>query len=70
MRHVIRSEWTKFWSVRSTMWSLLILIVVTVGVSVLFSWGVASNIDDFTRRSAQLSIRPRWPLEGSGSASS
>ncbi len=46
--HVIRSEWTKFWSVRSTMWSLLILVVITVGFSALFSWGVASNIDDFT----------------------
>jgi len=41
--NVIRSEWTKIWSVRSTPWTLLILVVSTVGFGVLASWGTASN---------------------------
>lgn len=41
--HVVRSEWTKLRSVRSTFWSLLSLFVVTVGFSVLFCWGVAAS---------------------------
>lgn len=32
---VVRSEWTKLWSVRSTFWTLLALVVVTVGFSAL-----------------------------------
>jgi ABC-2 type transport system permease protein len=32
---VVRSEWTKLWSVRSTPWTLLALFVVTVGFSAL-----------------------------------
>jgi len=43
--HVIRSEWTKIWSVRSTMWTLIITIIVTVGFSTLFAWGASSNLD-------------------------
>jgi ABC-type transport system involved in multi-copper enzyme maturation permease subunit len=42
--HVIRSEWTKFWSVRSTVWTLLILIVATIGISVLASWGTTQGL--------------------------
>jgi len=43
--HVIRSEWTKIWSVRSTFWTLLTLIVVTIGLSTLFAWGASANLD-------------------------
>ncbi len=32
---VVRSEWTKLWSVRSTFWTLLALVVVTIGFSAL-----------------------------------
>lgn len=32
---VVRSEWTKLWSVRSTAWTLAALVVVTVGFSAL-----------------------------------
>jgi len=42
---VIRSEWTKFWSVRSTPWTLLIAVVVTIGFATLLAWGVSSNLD-------------------------
>ena len=39
----IRSEFTKIRSVRSTYWTLLTLIVVTVGIGALGSWGAASH---------------------------
>ncbi len=39
----LRSEFTKIRSVRSTYWTLLALIVVTVGLGALFCWGTASH---------------------------
>jgi ABC-2 type transport system permease protein len=39
----LRSEFTKIRSVRSTYWSLLVLVVVTIGVGALASWGAASH---------------------------
>jgi ABC-2 type transport system permease protein len=47
-RHVLRSEWTKFWSVRSTLWTLLIAIGLSIGLGVLFSWGLSTNLDDLS----------------------
>jgi ABC-type transport system involved in multi-copper enzyme maturation permease subunit len=44
--HVVRAEWTKFWSVRSTMYTFLSLIVVTIGISALLCLAVAANWDD------------------------
>jgi ABC-2 type transport system permease protein len=44
--HVVRAEWTKFWSVRSTMWTFLSLIIVTIGISALLCLAVAVNWDD------------------------
>jgi hypothetical protein len=35
LRQAIRAEWTKFWSVRSTPWSLFALVVATIGIGVL-----------------------------------
>ena len=43
---VLRAEWTKFWSVRSTWWCLLGMIVATIGFSALFSWGTAATLED------------------------
>lgn len=46
--HVVRSEWTKLYSLRSTRWSLLIATVLTIGFSALFAaitssrWGSLS----------------------------
>lgn len=37
--HVLRSEWTKLRSVRSTGWTLLAQLAVTVGIGILASWG-------------------------------
>jgi ABC-2 type transport system permease protein len=41
---VIRSEWTKFWSLRSTWWTLLIGFVVTIGFATLLAWGASRNL--------------------------
>jgi hypothetical protein len=48
---VIRSEWTKLWTVRSTRWSLLVASVLTIGFPILASivisthWGSRSPGD-------------------------
>jgi ABC-2 type transport system permease protein len=42
---VIRSEWTKLWSLRSTWWTLLIAFVVTIGFATLLSWAASSQYD-------------------------
>jgi ABC-2 type transport system permease protein len=44
--HVVRAEWTKFWSVRSTMWTFVALVVVTIGISALLCLAVAANWKD------------------------
>ncbi len=41
---VVRAEWTKLWSVRSTLWTLLVLIVVTVGFAALATWGTMQGV--------------------------
>jgi ABC-type transport system involved in multi-copper enzyme maturation permease subunit len=40
----VRSELTKIWSVRSTYWTLLALIIACVGIGALFSWGQTERI--------------------------
>jgi ABC-type transport system involved in multi-copper enzyme maturation permease subunit len=39
----MRAEWTKIRSVRSTVWTLLIFIVVCVGLTALITWLTASH---------------------------
>jgi ABC-2 type transport system permease protein len=46
MLNVIRSEWTKLWSVRSTRWTLLSTILVTWALTVLIAWGTVANWDE------------------------
>jgi ABC-2 type transport system permease protein len=36
--HLLLAEWTKIRSVRSTVWSLILLVVVTLGFTGLFTW--------------------------------
>ncbi len=48
LANVVRSEWTKMRSVRSTMWTTLTLIAVTVGLSLLVCWGVVATWDQAT----------------------
>ena len=40
-REVLGSEWIKFWSVRSTVWSLLAMVVTTIGFGALICFGTA-----------------------------
>jgi ABC-2 type transport system permease protein len=44
---ILRSEWTKFRSIRSTVWTLLIAVILMVGVSALFSAVVANDYHTF-----------------------
>jgi hypothetical protein len=39
----VRSEWTKFWTVRSTRWSLLVATVLTIGFPILASTVIATH---------------------------
>lgn len=41
--NVVRSEWTKLISVRSTVWTIVLTIVLTVGFGLLISWAVEAN---------------------------
>lgn len=43
MRHVLRSEWTKLISVRSTVWTMVAMVATTIGFGVLISWATESN---------------------------
>lgn len=44
--HALRSEWTKLWTVRSTYWTLLAAIVVTVGYAAGISAAIAAQWDN------------------------
>jgi len=35
----VHAEWIKFWTVRSTVWTLIATVSVMVGISVLAAWG-------------------------------
>lgn len=41
--HVLRSEWLKFWTVRSTYWTLAVTAVVFVGLVTIVSFGLRSS---------------------------
>src|SRR3954453_8329860 len=43
--NVIRSEWTKLWSVRSTMWTVLATMLATWAFTGLIAWGTVANWD-------------------------
>jgi len=43
MRGVLRSEWTKFRSLRSTWWLLSTAVILTVGVAVIATPGAVSG---------------------------
>ena len=45
---VLLSEWTKFWSLRSTMWTLLTAVVLTIGIGALFSAVTANQYHTFS----------------------
>jgi ABC-2 type transport system permease protein len=41
--HYAIAEWTKIRSVRSTVWTLILFVVITIGLTALFSWLSVSN---------------------------
>jgi len=43
---VLRSEWIKTRTVRSTVWTLALTVVLMVGFSTLFSWGMSATQGD------------------------
>ncbi|HEU0104094.1 MAG TPA: ABC transporter permease [Mycobacteriales bacterium] len=43
--NVLRSEWTKVRSLRSTWWTVLAALVVCIGLSVLIDWAIVANWD-------------------------
>jgi ABC-2 type transport system permease protein len=47
---VLRSEWTKIRSVASTVWTLSVALVVTVGLGVLISWFTRREFDNMPVR--------------------
>ena len=51
LRHVVRSEWTKLWSLRSTRWSLLLMFIAQAGLGALISAITMGNwnTDEATR---------------------
>jgi len=53
---ILRSEWTKLRSVRSTVWSLLAAFAITVGFGALFCFAYVSRYD-------QLSLRERLTFD-------
>jgi len=52
LRAALRAEWTKLSSVRSTMWSLLVTIVIIVGLGALFCAARVSRWDHLDAREA------------------
>jgi ABC-2 type transport system permease protein len=53
----LAGEWTKLVSVRSTVWSLLATVVVTVGFGIMVSWGTISRWDRI-RPAEKLNFHP------------
>ena len=45
---MLRSEWTKFRSLRSTIWTLLVAVVLMIGLGALFSAVTASQFHTFS----------------------
>lgn len=57
--HVLRSEWLKFWTVRSTYWTLALTAVVFVGLATIVSFGLrSSNVGPAELGGTQLALLP------------
>lgn len=44
--HLVRSEWIKFWTLRSTWWTLGLTVVAMVGMALIMAASVAAMISD------------------------
>ena len=64
---LLRSEWTKLRTVRSTIWALVILVVTTIGFTSLLSWLAMTQWDTFTPLQQQeVMADPAGQILGSG----
>jgi ABC-type transport system involved in multi-copper enzyme maturation permease subunit len=64
---LLRAEWTKLRSVRSTMWSLLIVVVLTIGFAALITALTVSNWDNAGgRQQQQVLTDPVGTILGAG----
>src|SRR5207245_2432064 len=61
---VLGSEWTKIRTVKSTFWTLLAALVVTVGLSVLLSLAFASSYDKMSVKERARFDPAAWSLVG------
>jgi ABC-2 type transport system permease protein len=51
--HLLVSEWTKIRSVRSTVWTLLLFVIITIGLTVLITILTSANWDNGPRHLAR-----------------
>jgi ABC-2 type transport system permease protein len=65
---LLASEWTKIRSVRSTAWTLIIFVVITLGFTGLFTWLTAANWNGPKAgpRDARVAIDPVAFILGAG----
>jgi ABC-2 type transport system permease protein len=66
--HLLLAEWTKIRSVRSTVWSLVIFVVATLGLTWLFTWLTVHQVlnGHAPRRGADLLADPVAFILGTG----
>ena len=67
---LVRSEWTKIRTVRSTMWTIGLTIVLGIGISALVTALTRAHWSSMTSDSARPSTRPRPASSVCSSASS
>ena len=63
--HLMLAEWTKIRSVRSTVWTLVLFVVITVGLTALLSWLSVSN---WTGPHAPAETPGSWPIRSASSS--
>src|SRR5260370_17951693 len=67
-RDLMSAEWTKIRSVRSTVWTLTLFVVITLGLTALFTWLTVANWNGprAADRNARVVIDPVGFIMGSG----
>lgn len=67
-RDLLAAEWTKVRSVRSTIWTLILFVVITIGLTALFTWLIVANWGGphAAERDARVAIDPVGFIMGSG----
>ena len=65
---LLASEWTKIRSVRSTVWTLILFVVITIGLGALFTWLTVANWNgpNAADRDARVALDPVGFIMGAG----